>query len=95
MVRVLSIWAVMLIVSKTEVDVWAHSVKPIPGNFSVHVGDITPAVLDFINLGPIAETHFSHDQDHECLGHKVQEVSYTIPETVCFSSCNNRQVNDV
>ena len=80
MERVLSVWAVMLIVSKPEVDLRAHSVEPIPGNFSVHVGDITPAVLDCINLGPIAETHFSHEQNHEYLGHSEIDGLYKRPD---------------
>ena len=74
MVRVLSVWAVMLIICKPEVDVRAHSVEPIAGNFSVHVCDITPAVLGCINLGPIAETHFSHKHNHKCLRHRIERV---------------------
>ena len=61
MVGVLSVWAIMLIVSESEVTVWAHSVEPISRDFSVHVCDITPAVLDCVTLGPFAETHFSHE----------------------------------
>ena len=72
-VAVLPVRAVVLIVCKTEVAIRAHIVEAIASNFSIHVSDFTPAVLDRVNFRPNAETHLTHEEKHECLGHQIYE----------------------
>ena len=71
MVTVLSVRAIVLVVSPPKVAIRALVVEAVSSNFPVHVGDLASAVLERVVLRPNTEAHFAHEENHVSLRHQL------------------------
>ena len=80
MEAVLSVRAIVLVVSPAKVAIRALVVEAVSSDFPVHVSYLTSAVLERVVLRPNTEAHLPHEESHVSLRHQIaKNVNDIIP----------------